>query len=204
LAKAQKVQPKSKIKTMKLKKYSTAPAFKTTDTQGNEVSLSDYKGKKLLLSFYRNMYCPFCNMRVHQLSKLYPELKSKGLEMLFVFETAAEHLNRSSFHNDVFPIKLIGNPEKNLYALYDIEKSTLKVLATFFKVGTFKALSDGKNFNVPKGKDENSTENLIPADFLIDEEGIIRHAHYGNNLRDHIEIELIEKFSVTPSKAFTV
>jgi len=35
---------------------------------------------------------------------------------------------------------------------------------------------------------------IVPADFLINEDGTIHTAYYGNNIGDHIPIELINEF----------
>lgn len=55
---------------MKLSTGTKAPDFAVEDIYGNLVHLSDYQGKKVILGFFRNVNCPFCNMRVHQLMKL--------------------------------------------------------------------------------------------------------------------------------------
>ncbi|MDO9155281.1 MAG: redoxin domain-containing protein, partial [Sediminibacterium sp.] len=43
-----------------LKEGSKAPAFKAPDQNGNMVSLSDFKGKKLILYFYPKDDTPGC------------------------------------------------------------------------------------------------------------------------------------------------
>ena len=52
---------------MRLSPGQPAVDFSVTDIFGNRISLADYRGKKLLLSFYRYAACPFCNYRVHEL-----------------------------------------------------------------------------------------------------------------------------------------
>jgi len=52
---------------MKLKEGQLAPDFTALDADGNEMKLSDYKGKKIIIGFYRNVACPFCNRRVHSI-----------------------------------------------------------------------------------------------------------------------------------------
>jgi peroxiredoxin len=43
------------------------------------------------------------------------------------------------------------------------------------------------------GKKEGS-KTRIPADFLIDEEGILRHVYYGRHMDDHMPLDWIEDF----------
>lgn len=182
---------------MKLSKGQQAIDFTIRDAYDSEIKLSSYGGQKILLSFFRNVNCPFCNMRVHELSKMREQIERKGLKMIFFFESNTGHLKRSVFHQEVSPIPLIGDPEKQVYRQYGVEASHLKMLKTFFKSGSMGTMQQGNQLNVPKEKEKHVTQNLIPADFLIDENFIIQKAHYGSNLRDHIPVEEITSFAGT-------
>jgi len=50
---------------MKIKPGQPAKNFSSKDIAGNILSLKDYEGKRLMLSFYRYAACPLCNLRVH-------------------------------------------------------------------------------------------------------------------------------------------
>jgi len=178
---------------MKLTKLQEAPNFTVTDIAGKSITLSDYRGKKIHLGFFRNVNCPFCNLRVHQLSKMRDELKAKGVEMLYFFESKPEVIKRSSFHQGVYPIPLIGDPEKRVYKQYGVESSITKMLSTAFAKGTITDFKSGTALNLPADKE--ATQSLIPADFLIDENFRIHKAHYGSNLNDHIAIEELRQFA---------
>jgi len=178
---------------MKLKAGQKAIDFTTKDIYGKEVKLSNFKGQKIMLGFFRNVNCPFCNMKVHELKKLKETFDKQGLQMIFLFESKPELLLKSIFHQEVSPIPLIGDPQKTIYAMYGVENSTLKMLSTIFKSGTMAAMKEGSSFNLPQDKD--ASLNLIPADFLIDEQFNIITAHYGNNLNDHISVSDIKAFA---------
>jgi hypothetical protein len=38
----------------------------------------------------------------------------------------------------------------------------------------------------------------MPADFLVDKEGVIQVAHYGNDEGDHLPFEQVKAFSLRP------
>ncbi len=70
-------------------------AFKTGDTlpqislknQKEEVvSLTDKlnEGKKLVLSFYRGGWCPYCNIQLKALQEILPEIEEKGAELIAI------------------------------------------------------------------------------------------------------------------------
>ncbi|SHJ70798.1 Peroxiredoxin [Reichenbachiella agariperforans] len=178
---------------MKLHQGQIAPDFKVQDIYGNPVSLADYRGKRVLLSFFRDVSCPFCNLRVRDLSKRREELEKMGLHMILFFESSAEVLNSSLLHKKASPIPLIGDPKKQVYGQYGIEASALKMMKTFFQSGAVSAMKEGATIEVPKTKDK-STMTLIPADFLIDTDQKIHTAHYGAHIRDHITIADLENF----------
>ncbi|MCU0439964.1 MAG: redoxin domain-containing protein [Raineya sp.] len=180
---------------MKLQENSTAPAFETQDIYGHSFNLSDYQGKRILLSFFRNVACPFCNLRVHQLKKLAPELKEEGLEMVFVFETPKKHILMSSLHSTLQPISIISDSEKLFYKLYHIETSMIKFIGSIFKSGFQAQMKMAKELGLDKIEDEKKNSSIIPADFLIDEKGVIQKVHYGNAVNDHMPIDTIRQFA---------
>lgn len=61
-----------------------APAFTGTDQNGKKVSLSDYKGKKLVLYFYPEDDTPTCTIQACNLRDNHALLKSHGLEVVGV------------------------------------------------------------------------------------------------------------------------
>jgi thioredoxin-dependent peroxiredoxin len=121
---------------MKLNTKQTAPDFSVTDIYGKSIKLSDFKGKKIHLGFFRNVSCPFCNLRIHQLSKLSSGFREQGVEMLYFFESKPEVIRRSSFHQGVSPIPLVGDPERTIYKMYGVEPSVTKMISTLFKQNT--------------------------------------------------------------------
>ncbi|MFM8911700.1 MAG: redoxin domain-containing protein [Flammeovirgaceae bacterium] len=178
---------------MKLKENFQAIDFETKDIYGTKIKLSDYKGKKIHLGFFRNVACPFCNLRVHQLTKLREEFERKGLHSIFFFESSPQVLLRSSFHQCISPVPLVGDPERTVYTQYGVESSVFKMLTTLLAKGTVSDMKAGKALNLPE--DKHATQSLIPADFLIDQNFVIARAHYGSNINDHISIEELRAFA---------
>lgn len=179
---------------MKIFEGQIAIDFNVSDAFGKPIKLSSYNGNKVLLSFFRNVHCPFCNLRVHELSKLREQLEDKGLKMIFFFESTPESIQNSVFHQEMSAIPLIGDPEKKIYSQYGIEASALKMMSTFFTSGVMKGMKEGSKYDVPKEKESHVTQTLIPADFLIDENMIVRKVHYGANVKDHLPTEEIKQF----------
>jgi peroxiredoxin len=58
-----------------------APDFALKDLEGNNVRLSDYRGKVVLLNF-TTTWCPQCRKIIPYLKELYGKYRSKGFEIL--------------------------------------------------------------------------------------------------------------------------
>ena len=64
-------------------KGSLAPDFRLMDLHGKAVSLSDYRGKVVLLNFWAT-WCGPCKIEMPGMEAMYRNLHSKGLEILAV------------------------------------------------------------------------------------------------------------------------
>lgn len=178
---------------MKLENGNTALDFVAVDIYGKAIKLSDYRGKKIILSFYRNVNCPYCNRRIHQIMGHNLRLKNSNVQLVLLFESSAEKLSASVFHQGISPWPLVGDPDKTIFKQYGVEQSNLKVIKTFFSANYLQAKRDTKELNLPEDKD--ASLNLIPADFFIDENFKIVKAHYGKHLDDHVSIDDFKLFA---------
>ncbi len=176
---------------MKIKEKQAAPEFTIQDVNGATIDLAAYRGKKILLTFYRNTGCPVCNFRFHEIESQSTYFKSKNLVVLAVYESSRENMKKYLENEHPYAV-MIPNPEQNLYQLYDIDHSTGKILKGLFR-GALKKMNEGKKLYKSKLKQDGNT-NTIGADFLIDENGLVKRAYYGNFLGDHLPVEDIKTF----------
>lgn len=180
---------------MKLKVGMTAPIFDFEDIYDQEVSLKKMLGKKIYLSFFRSTSCPFCNLRAYQMIKMVPRLKDK-IQMVFIFESKKSYLLNSSFTEELKPIQVIGDTEKELYHLYGAESSLKMYAKSQFSSKYYKQFKAIKDLNLEVNKEDKNFDKLqVPADFLIDEEGVLQVVHYGNTITDRLDEEVIVKYA---------
>jgi len=174
---------------VKLIKGQLAKEFEARDIGGRAISLKKYRGRKVMVSFFRYSACPLCNLRIHELITNYKKLHKKGLYIIAFFQSPKEKiLKYVGKQNPPFPI--VPDPEKEIYKLYGVEESLLKSLKAIRKTEKFK---EAKNLGF-KGGESDGSKTTVPADFLIDEKGIIKKAYYGRDISDHLPIEEIEEF----------
>ncbi|MEY8869963.1 thioredoxin-dependent thiol peroxidase [Meridianimaribacter flavus] len=103
----------------KLKAGDKAPDFTAKDEQGNTVSLSDYKGKKLVIFFYPKANTPTCTVEACNLRDNYSELTDKGYEILGV--SADTEKRQINFKNKFsFPYPLLADVDKEVINAFGV------------------------------------------------------------------------------------
>lgn len=96
-----------------------APAFKGKDQNGNAVSLSDYKGKKLILYFYPQDDTPTCTVQACNLRDNFALLKKEGFTVVGVSPDEIEkHKKFESKYQ--LPFTLISDPTHAIIDKYGV------------------------------------------------------------------------------------
>jgi thioredoxin-dependent peroxiredoxin len=109
---------------MALTAGSKAPDFKTNDQDGNEVSLSQLKGKKVVLYFYPKDMTPGCTAEACSLRDHYKALQKAGYEV-FGISSDDEKSHRKFIEKEKLPFRLLADTDKSVHARYGtwVEKS---------------------------------------------------------------------------------
>lgn len=96
-----------------------APAFKGKDQNGKTVSLSDYKGKKLVLYFYPEDDTPTCTIQACNLRDNYGLLKNHGFEVIGV--SPDEEKKHKKFEDKYdLPFTLLADPKHAIIDKYGV------------------------------------------------------------------------------------
>ncbi len=127
-----------------------APDFTLPDQNGDMHSLSDYKGKKVILYFYPKDNTPGCTKQACGFSERYPQIISKGAVVLGISkDSVASHKKFETNYNLGFT--LLSDPDRKVIEAYDVWK-------------------EKKNY----GK---VSMGVVRTTYLIDEKGIIAMAN---------------------------
>ncbi|MBM9579314.1 redoxin domain-containing protein [Leptospira sp. 201903070] len=176
---------------MRLKTGDSAKEFTVKDYLGKTIQLADLKGKYTLLAFFRNAECALCNLRVHQLLNVYPELQKKGLGILAVFESSEENIKNSVGKKEI-PFSLIPDPSNRLYKLYDVERSWLGVISTIL-TGK-KEIKEAEELGFEMKRVPGMKMDRMPAEFLIGPDLRIEIAKFSKKVTDHISLEDLKAY----------
>ncbi|MEM1336540.1 MAG: thioredoxin-dependent thiol peroxidase [Bacteroidota bacterium] len=141
-----------------LKAGDKVPEFSAKDQDGNTISLSDYKGKKLIVFFYPRANTPGCTAEACNLRDNYSALQSQGYELLGVSEDSQK--KQANFRNKFeFPFPLLADEDHS-------------VIETFGVWGPKKFM--GKEY-----------DGLHRTTFLINEAGVVDHVIQKVKTKDH-------------------
>lgn len=96
-----------------------APELLGHDENGNEVRLSDFKGKKLVLYFYPKDLTSGCTTEACNLRDNYGELRRRGYEVVGVSVDDGKKHQRFIAKNEL-PFHLIADTEKQLVGQFGV------------------------------------------------------------------------------------
>ncbi|MGO1949114.1 MAG: thioredoxin-dependent thiol peroxidase [Mycobacteriaceae bacterium] len=137
----------------------TAPSFTLTDDHGNEVSLSDFAGRKVLVYFYPRANTPGCTTEACDFRDSLTSLNGAGIDVLGISPDTVDKLTKfRDDHELTFP--LLSDPSKEVLTAYG-------------------AFGEKKNY----GK---VVQGVIRSTFLVDEEGKIALAKYNVKATGHV------------------
>ena len=111
---------------MAIEEGKPAPAFTLTDGSGHKVSLSDFKGKNVVLYFYPKDDTPGCTKEACSFRDSYEAFRDAGAEVIGVSsDSAASHRSFAEKHR--LPFALVADARGELRKRYGVP-STLGLL----------------------------------------------------------------------------
>ena len=96
-----------------------APETLGIDAEGNEIKLSDYKGRKLVLYFYPKDSTPGCTSEACSLRDNYSELRKAGYEVVGVSADSQASHQRFAAKNEL-PFPLISDSSHTLMDTFGV------------------------------------------------------------------------------------
>jgi thioredoxin-dependent peroxiredoxin len=105
---------------MTLSVGTTAPAFTTTDDQGNSVSLSDFSGKTIVMYFYPKDDTPGCTKQAQSFRDSFAEYQNKDMVVLGVSrDDQASHQKFKEKYD--LPFTLLVDSDGTITQAYDVD-----------------------------------------------------------------------------------
>ena len=143
----------------------TIPKIELPNAKGVSINLNDIlaKGKRIVISFYRGGWCPYCNLELKALQQSLPEIKTKNAVLIAINpETPDNSLSTLEKNNLEFEVLSDKNNEvaKSLNLVFQLPEDLQNLYKKF-----------GINLDQVQG---NTTQELpIAATYVIDTNGVI-------------------------------
>ncbi|MBT2479429.1 thioredoxin-dependent thiol peroxidase [Streptomyces sp. ISL-94] len=137
----------------------TAPAFTLPDADGNEVSLADHKGRKVIVYFYPTALTPGCTKQACDFTDNLDLLATAGYDVIGVSPDKPEKLAKFREKEDL-RVTLVSDPEKETltaYGAYGAKKLYGKTVT-----------------------------GVIRSTLVVDEDGKVAHAFYNVKATGHV------------------
>ena len=145
----------------------TAPDFTLNDPDGKPVSSRELLALgPLVLSFYRGVWCPYCNLELQALEAARPEIIGRGASLIAISPQTAANSRKSQRDNKLsFPI------------LSDVRGEVANAFGIRFALPDYLVeLYKGFGNNLPVVNDDPSWVLPMPARYVIGPDGIIAYS----------------------------
>jgi len=98
-----------------------SPDFSTTDENGKEVALKDFRGKTVVLYFYPKADTPGCTKEACSFRDSYAPIKKTGAVLLGISKdtSGSQKKFQEKFH---LPFPLLADPDKKIANLFGVVK----------------------------------------------------------------------------------
>lgn len=154
------------------------------------VETGDFRGKKIWLAFYRYAGCPVCATHFAQVIEAKPYLEEVGITFIAVYDCHVINVPPWIRKNAGDRLRVVADNTQALHAKFGSNKSWAGLFNTQSFIARVKAGFEGYFEQNIDG-----SLNLMPAHFLIDENGTVAYAHYAAHPGDHINWKVVRDFA---------
>ncbi|MEM5458349.1 peroxiredoxin-like family protein [Paraburkholderia phytofirmans] len=150
-----------------LKAGDAAPEFILNDPDGKPVSSTELlKRGALVISFYRGVWCPYCNLELKALEEALPSFKAEGADLVAISPQNAAN-SRKSLRTNKLSFPILSDTHNDVAAAFGIRFALPDYLVELYK--------NLKN-DLPAFNGDNSWTLPMPARYVIGQDGTILYA----------------------------
>ena len=150
-----------------LKVGDKAPLFTLKDPDGKPVSSADLLAKgPLVLTFYRGVWCPYCNMELQALQAFLPTLQEAGANLVAISPQIAAN-SRKSVRTNGLEFAILSDTHNDVADAFGLRFALPDYLIELYK---------NLRNDLPTFNDDPSWTLPMPARYVIGQDGVIRYA----------------------------
>jgi peroxiredoxin len=144
-----------------------APHFRLQDQDGNTVSSAELLAKgPLIVTFYRGVWCPYCNMELQAINDVLPQFQALGANVVAISPQSAVNSRKSVRTNSLrFPV--LSDAGNDTAAAFGLRFNLPDYLVDLYK----RLKNDLPSFNA-----DPSWTLPMPARYVIGQDGIVLYS----------------------------
>jgi len=191
---------------------SVVPDFTLTSVDGEVHKLSEFRGSKVLLCFYRFVYCPFCAYSIANFVGHYKKLAwASKLKVVMVFRTNLDYLRKGLTEDDApiprltrtagYPFLALADTDGNAGKAFGVESKGL--MGHLYDLGkdlrTLRGAYGGIcNLVSPTALSEEfkfrEAPFMLPSELLVDEEGVLVDVLRAESSMESMKLDRVTQF----------
>ncbi|KWR90704.1 peroxiredoxin-like family protein [Cupriavidus sp. IDO] len=144
-----------------------APQFRLKDQDGNEVSSADLLAKgPLVVTFYRGVWCPYCNLELQAMNEALPQIQALGANLVAISPQTAVNSRKSVRTNKLgFPV--LNDARGETGAAFGLRFNLPDYLVDLYKMlrNDLPAFNDDPSWTLP-----------MPARYVIGQDGMVLYS----------------------------
>jgi peroxiredoxin len=153
--------------TRTLKAGERAPQFTLRDPDGQSVSSADLLARgPLVISFYRGVWCPYCNMELQALREALPQFEHLGASLVAISPQSGPN-SRKSVRQNALGFPILSDPHNDVAAAFGLRFALPDYLVDLYK---------GLRTDLPEFNGDASWTLPMPGRFVVGQDGVILYA----------------------------
>ncbi len=149
-----------------LKTGDVLPQIVLPNAKGELVNLNEIVAKnRVILTFYRGGWCPYCNLELKALQNVLPQIEAKGAKIVAITPETPDHSLTTKEKNEL-DFEVLSDADntvaKSINLVYKLPESLVALYKTF-------------NINLDKSNGNLNNELPIAATYIIETDGKISY-----------------------------
>jgi peroxiredoxin len=164
--------------------------LKLPTIDGKTFDISEHKGKNIFISWLRFSGCPFCHLRVNELTNAEDKF-GKDFANVAIFSCNVDALKKTATRHGK-NIIVAADEDRKYFDKYDMPRSLARVSLGILISPLRMMRAVFKGYAAPSF---NGAFNAVPVDVMINKKGIVEKVKYSAHTTDHIPVSEVIEFS---------